>query len=796
MDFWQFLGDLHPKLVQFPLVLLLAGLSFDAVGLVARSSRCHFAGRALSVAGVFFLLLAFVCGIYAEIWAGRAGIPQQQIEWHELCANVASWGFVVLTAWRLLLTEDRRRALTVYTVAGLCWYGLLVATGYFGGRLVFQYGAGVVGGRANDVLTLHDLNVLATRQTDANLRYSELMHHTAGWLTLALTGAIAAGTLWPSRSEKLKWIGPLILLVGGVGLFFFADRDLYRLTDLRQLRDREVQLHKALAIILATLGAIGLYRLRRPGQPQAKRPRLVTPSKVVAVMALIGGGLLFTHVHTVAPYANVAAGVYIAHLVLGLVALGIGAARLLQDAAPRFQRAFGVAFVALLGFESLLLITYNEGLPWYIGYGRYQRWGASADGARDPGAPIAPYGPIRAQLDFDPRTQAVTVTVKDRFTEAPVAVPTKQIDLRVSRGYQESAVLLDADATGSRFTGRAPWLAGVMAFSARAELPVGGVPTMGYFDPWVTPAVHPIPPNEVARFQCPMHDGIVSEKAGVCSLCGMPLVPLRRVPSAALHDTDYDMRLEIGPSSPVAATPASLRFVPLHGGNVVRGLMVVHEHPMHLIVVSSDLAFYDHVHPTLQPDDSLALNYTFPRPGAYLLYADVTPTAQRAQVFRLPVAVAAAPTAGDPDPPAPTGAALVPSPSPSKPVDDEPSLTAELLFQPRTPVAGLETHFLVRLSKDGAPVNDLEPYLAAMAHAVFVSEDSTIFLHCHPELVTPPGPATRGGPDVPFATFFPRPGRYKLWVQFQRHGRVDVVSWVVDVGTTLLPARVVRFLLE
>jgi uncharacterized membrane protein len=43
MQFWQFLGDLHPRLVQFPLVLLLAGLIFDAAGLLSRSPRCPFA---------------------------------------------------------------------------------------------------------------------------------------------------------------------------------------------------------------------------------------------------------------------------------------------------------------------------------------------------------------------------------------------------------------------------------------------------------------------------------------------------------------------------------------------------------------------------------------------------------------------------------------------------------------------------------------------------------------------------------------------------------------------------------
>jgi len=790
MAFWQFLGDLHPKLVQFPLVLLLAGLIFDACGLVARSPRLHFAARALSVAGVFFLLLAFVCGVYAEIWAGRAGIPQEQIDRHELVANVASWGFVLLTAWRLVLRDDQRRSLTIYAVAGLCWYGLLVVTGHFGGRLVFQYGAAVVGGRADDIVTLHDLNVLATRQTDDNLRYSELVHHVAGWATLALSGALAAHALFPSRADRLKWVGPLLLLLGGVGLFFFADLDLYRLTDLRQLRDREVQLHKTLALVLVTVGALGLHRLRRPAPA---RRHLATPSKVVGVMALIGGAMLFTHVHTVAPYANVAAGVYVAHLVMGLTALGIGVARVLQEALPRWRRPFEILFVTLLGAESILLISYNEGLPWFIGYGRYQRWGISADGARDPGAPIAPYGPFRAQLVFDPRSQLLVITTKDRFTEVPVAIAADRIDLRVSRGYEEIGVRLAADATRTRFSARAPFLANVMAFSARAELPVAGRMRMGYFDPWVTPAVRPVPPNRVARFQCPMHDGVIAESAGACPLCGMALVPLRRVPPAALHAADYDMRLETGAGPVVAGAPTPLRFVPLERGHLLRALSVVHEHPLHLIIVSSDFELFDHVHPIAEPDGSLVLPYAFPRAGRYLLYADVTPAGQRAQVFRLPVAVRAAEDASEPTS---RGPELAPSPSLSKAVDGDPRMTAELRFQPRTPVAGLETHFLVRFSKDGAPVNDLEPYLGAMAHGVLISQDSSVYLHCHPELPMSPEPSARGGPDVPFAAFFPRAGLYKLWVELKRQGRVERVSWVVEVKRPFLPARVMRFLLE
>ena len=120
---------------------------------------------------------------------------------------------MILTACRLFLADDRRRALAIYTVAGLCWYGLLVVTGYLGGRLVFEYGAAVVGGRADVVLTLHDLNVLATRQTDDNLRYSELVHHVSGWLTLALSGASGRSTVRSLNIDDLNQ-RPRVLFAG------------------------------------------------------------------------------------------------------------------------------------------------------------------------------------------------------------------------------------------------------------------------------------------------------------------------------------------------------------------------------------------------------------------------------------------------------------------------------------------------------------------------------------------------------------------------------------------------------
>jgi uncharacterized membrane protein len=804
MELWQFFGYLHPKLVQFPLVLLLVGLIFDAVGLFRRSERFHWAAKILSATGTVFLLFAFICGIYAEIWAARAGVPQDAIEWHEFLANVASWGFVILTAWRLFLEADRRKSIAIYTVIGLGYYTLLGFTAYLGGSLVFNYGAAVVGARANTLLSLHDLNNLATRQTDLNLKYSELMHHIFGYLTFALSGSLLATALFPNRADKLRWIGPLLLLLGGIFLFFCADLDLYRLTDWRQLRDREVQLHKSIAIVLTVIGTAGL--LRKSHKKERAGNTASQQSKIIAVMALIGGGLLFTHVHTVAPYANVAAGVYIAHVCMGIVALSIGASRLAQDGFPQYRRAFAISFALFMGLESILLVTYNEGLPWYIGYGRYNRWGPHE-------GTVAPYGPIRAELTFDNKDQAMDVYVLDRFKDdKPVGVREDNVNLIVSQGYEDLAIPLrpvsdsaTAPGTYSHFRGLAPALRDIPGFCARLALPIGSHMKTGYFDPWVTPVIKWIPPNEVARYQCPMHEGVLAEKPGDCPLCGMPMIPIQRGPRTTLHDEGYDMALAAEPQH-AAVSDVSLHapdvkaiddltlhltFTPLFEGHTLRDLALVHEHLLHLIVVSQDLSFFDHIHPLIQPDGSLSITYSFPRPGRFLLFADITPRGQRGQVFRFPVTVGK--SAGEQGP---SHANLIPSPTLYKPLEADPTITAELIPQPRTISAGIHSDLLFRLCQNGQPISDLEPYLGAMGHCVIISQDTNTYLHCHPEQVFNPTKDSRGGPFVAFHTLFPTPGRYKIWAQFQRHGRILIADFVVDVQSPILPPRLINFILD
>src|SRR5260370_14103483 len=156
----------------------------------------------------------------------------------------------------------------------------MVVTAHLGGALIFDYGAAVTGAIANNALSLHDLNTLASRQTDLNLKYSEMMHHIFGYITLALAGSLMAQAAAPKHSARLRWVGPMLLILGGIFLFLCADLDLYRLTDLRQFRDREVQLHKTIAIILAVVGFVGLRRSGRAAPSQNKAENNAEPAQV------------------------------------------------------------------------------------------------------------------------------------------------------------------------------------------------------------------------------------------------------------------------------------------------------------------------------------------------------------------------------------------------------------------------------------------------------------------------------------------------------------------------------------
>ncbi len=106
------------------------------------------------------------------------------------------------------------------------------------------------------------------------------------------------------------------------------------------------------------------------------------------------------------------------------------------------------------------------------------------------------------------------------------------------------------------------------------------------------------------------------------------------------ENAGYAMELVIEPNAADAGKEIALNFsVQDKDGKPFRNLKIVHEKLVHLLVVSDDLAFFEHVHPEVQTDGSFKLNYKFPAGGVYKLYADFTPedSPQIVDVFDVPV---------------------------------------------------------------------------------------------------------------------------------------------------------------
>lgn len=202
-------------------------------------------------------------------------------------------------------------------------------------------------------------------------------------------------------------------------------------------------------------------------------------------------------------------------------------------------------------------------------------------------------------------------------------------------------------------------------------------------------------------------------------------------------------------------------------------LAVSHERPMHLIVVSKDLAQFQHVHPEPGADGAYSVTVTLPNAGPYVLY-DEFERDGKTVLDRRELVVGSG---------GPTSASLAPDLAAKNDAGLNIALAA-----PATLKAGEGARFVFTVTRDGVPVTDLAPYLGAAAHVAIASADTTAFVHTHGEAGThshgsagAEAPAAAFGPEVSFEHTFAKPGFYKIWGQFNQGGQVITTSYVVEV---------------
>jgi hypothetical protein len=188
-----------------------------------------------------------------------------------------------------------------------------------------------------------------------------------------------------------------------------------------------------------------------------------------------------------------------------------------------------------------------------------------------------------------------------------------------------------------------------------------------------------------------------------------------------------------------------------------------HEKKMHLIVVSKDLSFFNHIHPEYKGKGEFDVTTQFPDSGDYKLFADYVPAGNSATSQSKWVSVEGT---------APVPTEIVPETNFVKTVND---IVVTLSFDHLMADMELNLKFNMVDAKTKKPVIDLQPYLGAVGHVVIISADAEQYIHVHPT------DEKAKGPDAKFMTKFPKSGVYKIWGQFQRNGKTFIVPFVVNV---------------
>lgn len=197
-------------------------------------------------------------------------------------------------------------------------------------------------------------------------------------------------------------------------------------------------------------------------------------------------------------------------------------------------------------------------------------------------------------------------------------------------------------------------------------------------------------------------------------------------------------------------------------GDPIEEFDLNHEKLLHLMVISKDLSYFNHIHPEYVGGGVFEIRNVFPSGGEYRLIADLKPTGGDSMTKMEWISIEGA------------AAEAVPV-EPSLEVQTAGGTNVRLSIDKLGVKQETTLRFAMSDEHSGRLVTDLEPYLGAIGHVVVLSEDGERYVHVHAE------EGQGAGPVAVFETQFPSSGMYKIWGQFQRDGEVFTVSYVVNV---------------
>jgi uncharacterized membrane protein len=134
----------HPLTVHFPIALLFTSVFFDLLGILTGNKQLSQTGWWLLILGLVGGAVAAGFGMWTEEQVEASGIPEAAVDRHEAFAltTLAVFAALAVVRWRMRSrwsSQDR----VIYVSVAMIGLLLLGITGFYGGELVYRYGAGV-----------------------------------------------------------------------------------------------------------------------------------------------------------------------------------------------------------------------------------------------------------------------------------------------------------------------------------------------------------------------------------------------------------------------------------------------------------------------------------------------------------------------------------------------------------------------------------------------------------------------------------------------------------------------------
>jgi len=146
----EFLAELHPRIVHFPVALFILYFFLEAFGILLKKDYLTKSAYIVLIAGIITAITAVLTGNQAHeaakiILKGKNNLLSRAIEQHEQNATITLWYFFAVLIFRTYLILKKKFEnywKYIFIPLGLAGCYLIYITGIHGGELVFKYGIG------------------------------------------------------------------------------------------------------------------------------------------------------------------------------------------------------------------------------------------------------------------------------------------------------------------------------------------------------------------------------------------------------------------------------------------------------------------------------------------------------------------------------------------------------------------------------------------------------------------------------------------------------------------------------